>query len=539
MNRKMKVTLVGLLAAVSMQAFAATMYTNEVNGIKWVYTLSGGKATLGGGNSSTPAIAGNPSGKVEIPSALGETPVVAIASYAFSGKTGIKDLTVPNSVTNIGNYAFQNCSSVTNLVIAKGTQYIGYGAFGGCASLESLTVPFVGKRRGNDGLTEALFGYMFGNNSSQGSRQIRQYYGSSSSYNYYIPTNLVNVVVTDETKIGYGAFYGCEDLCSVTIGDGVTAIGTYAFYNCSRLEDVTLPDSVKSIDSTAFNGCAALNYDTTTVPGLKLIDGWVAGYTSQLNGAVDLTNVRGLVGEAVFKNCPGITELIVPGTMETIPDNAFYGCTNLVWVTLAEGVRSIGKSAFYGCAKLQTINIPSSLTNSGESAFYNCTKLSNVSAADLTSWFGIKFGNGDANPVRYAQVLRVNGEPVVDLVVPGNVTRIKNHAFYYDYGLRSITMHDGVIDVEKSAFCNCGGVTNVAFSSGLTNIALYAFYECTNISEVVLNEGLRSIGDYAFQGGGGTAYGFLAKYTHLFGFCRVYPLHESKSYLCRWCDSDS
>ena len=92
----------GLLAVVSMEVFAATMYTNEVNGIKWVYTLSSGKATLGGGNSSTPAIAGNPSGKVEIPSTLGETPIVAIASYAFNGKTGIKDLTVPNSVTNSG-----------------------------------------------------------------------------------------------------------------------------------------------------------------------------------------------------------------------------------------------------------------------------------------------------------------------------------------------------------------------------------------------------------------------------------------------------
>ena len=123
--------MTGLLAAVSIQAFAAPMYTNEVNGIKWVYTVNDGKATLGGGNSSTTAIVGNPSGKVEIPSVLGETPIVAIASYAFNGKTGIKDLTVPDGITSIGTYAFNGCSGMTNLVVAKTVTSMGEGVFAG------------------------------------------------------------------------------------------------------------------------------------------------------------------------------------------------------------------------------------------------------------------------------------------------------------------------------------------------------------------------------------------------------------------------
>ena len=37
------------------------------------------------------------------------------------------------------------------------------------------------------------------------------------------------------TAISDGAFSGCDNLVSVTIGDSVTTIGNQAFYNCSNL----------------------------------------------------------------------------------------------------------------------------------------------------------------------------------------------------------------------------------------------------------------------------------------------------------------
>ena len=433
--------------------------------------------------------------------------VQSLGSYAFSGCSALEDVSLPSSLRTINSYAFQNCTSLTNLVVPSGVRSIGEGVFAGCSSLAELTIPFVGTQRGNTGTYQAHLGYMFGYNSLAGGYPARQYYGrSSSSGNYwtngdrYIPFSLKKVVVTDETLVGYGAFHNCSNITTIVLNEGVKTIGEFAFTSGAQLSDLSIPDSVTSIAQGSLSGCSHELYDTESLAGLQLVDGWVVGYTTQLSGKLDLTGVRGIVGDAVFKNSPGITELVVPGTMESIPDNAFYGCTNLVKVTLAEGVKSIGSYAFYGCSKLQEVNLPASLTHSGDEAFNYCANLKTVNAPDLAAWFGIKFGTGSGNPVRYAQVLQINGEPVVDLVVPESVTRIKNHAFYYGYGLRSITMHDGIIDVEKSAFCNCGGVTNVVFSSGLTNIALYAFYECTNISEVVLNEGVQRIGDYAFQG---------------------------------------
>ena len=42
------------------------------------------------------------------------------------------------------------------------------------------------------------------------------------------------------------------------IPDSVTSIGFGAFYDCSSLQSVTIPDSVTSIGNGAFEGCGSL-----------------------------------------------------------------------------------------------------------------------------------------------------------------------------------------------------------------------------------------------------------------------------------------
>ena len=60
------------------------------------------------------------------------------------------------------------------------------------------------------------------------------------------------------TSIDFGAFYRCDSLTSVEIGESVTSIGERAFSMCSSLTSVVIGDSVTSIGDSAFSYCSSL-----------------------------------------------------------------------------------------------------------------------------------------------------------------------------------------------------------------------------------------------------------------------------------------
>ena len=56
----------------------------------------------------------------------------------------------------------------------------------------------------------------------------------------------------------------------------------------------------------------------------------------------------------------------------TISNNAFDGCSGLTSVIIPNSVTSIGNSAFYGCG-LTSVTIPSSITSIGNNTFNGCS----------------------------------------------------------------------------------------------------------------------------------------------------------------------
>lgn len=96
------------------------------------------------------------------------------------------------------------------------------------------------------------------------------------------------------------------------------------------------------------------------------------------------------IGDSAFYFCSGLTSITIPDGVTSIDDNAFSFCSGLTSVTIGNGVTSIGNSAFSGCSGLTSITIPDSVTSIGVGAFYGCDKLKRPNILNITTIKAVK-----------------------------------------------------------------------------------------------------------------------------------------------------
>lgn len=78
---------------------------------------------------------------VVIPSEIDGLPVTSIEDWAFSSRSALKNISIPNGVKSIGNDAFHGCESLTSVIIPDSVVRIGEGTFYYCISLTSVIIP--------------------------------------------------------------------------------------------------------------------------------------------------------------------------------------------------------------------------------------------------------------------------------------------------------------------------------------------------------------------------------------------------------------
>ena len=85
-----------------------------------------------------------------------------------------------------------------------------------------------------------------------------------------------------------------------------------------------------------------------------------------------------------------VGDFVVPDSVTTISDHAFYGCSGLTSVTIGNSVTTIGNSAFFGCFGLESVTIPDSVTSIGDKVLYGCYRLRNVTIPDSVTIVGYR-----------------------------------------------------------------------------------------------------------------------------------------------------
>ena len=405
------------------------------------------------------------SGNVTIPSKLGGYSVTNIGDYAFGWCESLTSITIPASVTSIGDSAFSYCTSLTSITIPDSVTSIGEYAFNHCESLTSITLP--------DSVTS--IGY-------------QTFYNCSSLTSITIPDSV--------TTIGSYAFGNCTSLKSITIPDSVTSIGDYAFSCCIRLTSITIPDSVTSILDRAFYLCVNLSsisvdennqHYSNDECGVLFNKGktQLIQYTlGSLSQSYVIPDSVTSIGDAAFYNCTSLTNITIPDSVISIGDYAFYYCLNLISITIPDSVRSIGDGAFDYCTRLASITIPNSVRSIGEVTFGYCTSLTSITIPDSVTSIG-------ESAFYYC-------ESLTSITIPDSVTSIGYDAFSYCTSLTSITIPDSVTSIGHYAFAHCTSLISITIPNSVTSIGYYAFSSCTSLTSITIPDSVTSIGFYAF-----------------------------------------
>lgn len=175
--------------------------------------------------------------------------------------------------------------------------------------------------------------------------------------------------------------------------------------------------------------------------------------------------------------------------------DAFKDCRGMTSVILPPTIRYIGECAFYNCSGLKSLFIPKSVDTIGELAFSGCGGLESITVEEGNEKFDSR-NNCNAIISKKGSLIK-GGE---NTVIPDNVLRISMDAFRGCTGLNSINIPNTVTSIEQSAFEGCSGLTSIIIPNSVYDIGPFAFRDCSSLTSVTISNSIEIIGNKAFSG---------------------------------------
>lgn len=256
----------------------------------------------------------------------------------------------------------------------------------------------------------------------------------------------------------------------------VTTIQGSAFLSCTDIKKLIVPANIKYIQSGAFENCVNMS-KLVLAEGEERLD---AESDAFKNCGIEEATIGRNLKVSIFARNAILAKVVFGSNIKNIPDNAFYGCSNLSSVDLSNA-ESIGNGAF-SSTKLEKVEIPAQLSYLGTSVFSDCTSLKSVSIkANIKSIPNYSFSRcSSLSSIEY----------------PATVTLIGEKAFS-GCGFTSFKMNENVAEIQNEAFCYCENLENIEWG----NISLigYNAFEGCGFKELSLPNSLRSIYRDAFR----------------------------------------
>ena len=256
-----------------------------------------------------------------------KTNPLSTASHLFLNDEEIHDLVIPEGVKAINGHAFYYFSGLTSVKIPSSVTSIGTECFAYCLGIKTIEI---------------------GDNTSQKAA----------------------------TVLGGRAFYKCDNLNSVILGNNIVEIGRNAFDGCKSLQSIVIPNSVKTMGSHAFLGCESLE-SVQLSENLKSIE-WASFSSCDSLKSITIPDGVEFLGESAFGNCKNLTKVKLPSNLKKIDWCVFQYCTNLTSIDIPDNTQTIYICAFDGCTNLKTVTLGKSVNNIQNGAFANCPALEDI-----------------------------------------------------------------------------------------------------------------------------------------------------------------
>lgn len=477
--------------------------------------------------------------------------VTEVAEDGFKA-ISIAHISLPNTLKHIHYQAFRSISTPFTCPLNEGLNIIGDRAF--CQST---------------GLTGDLV--------------IPATVDSISTHVFFNCYNVNKIIVLNETpcKLQAAVSFMCADSKTPITTKLYVPCGTYATYRstsiwkalawnstCETIEDGIVYELLT--DSTAM-----ISGLSGTLPTELVFKDSISIF--EKNRAI--TEIK----EGAFYRKPGdieVSKIVLPKHLKIIGKEALRNITSSFTLTLNDELEVIGNRAFCQSTGLMgNLIIPASVDSIYEYAFYNCTNLTSIQVnttivpylqsknafTDATnslplSDISVLCGLGNTfrndkiwnqltiqdeceiidNGIRYLKISETDlkllsyvdkADARKDLIIPGSITSeskqtftvtelaencfyrnssitsvtipntvktIGNCAFYQCTELQSLLLYEGLQVIGDSTFTNCSSLKSVTVPTSVQIIGNRTFYQCTGMQSLTLSEGIKVIGNRSF-----------------------------------------
>ncbi|MCM1048912.1 MAG: leucine-rich repeat protein [Clostridiales bacterium] len=170
---------------------------------------------------------------------------------------------------------------------------------------------------------------------------------------------IISVTLNSVKYLPDYAFDSCEQLTSVILGPDCADIGTAPFRGCHSLKAVGDNDYYKTNNGIVYS----VNPDGSYTIEECLWARGLAGGVGEAQVSLSTDENLGMVStikDGAFEDCDNITLVDLTNTagLVDIPDRCFKNCDNLNRIWLPGTVNSIGEEAFAGANQLSELQIP-------------------------------------------------------------------------------------------------------------------------------------------------------------------------------------